>query len=43
MLFRSDLDPVVKALARHHVLDLEATHPDLEEVFLGYYEGKGES
>ena len=41
--YAGDLDPVVKALARHHVLDLEATHPDLEEVFLGYYEGKGES
>ncbi|MGN6662968.1 MAG: ABC transporter ATP-binding protein [Solirubrobacterales bacterium] len=32
-----DLDPVVKALAAHHVLDLEAAHPSLEEVFLGYY------
>ncbi|HEY2716919.1 MAG TPA: ABC transporter ATP-binding protein [Solirubrobacterales bacterium] len=34
-----DLDPVVKALAAHRVLDLEATHPDLEQVFLGFYEG----
>jgi len=25
-------------LAGHHVVDLEATHPSLEEVFLGYYE-----
>ncbi|HZO06072.1 MAG TPA: ABC transporter ATP-binding protein, partial [Solirubrobacterales bacterium] len=32
-----DLDPVVKALANHHVVDLEAVHPSLEEVFLGYY------
>jgi ABC-2 type transport system ATP-binding protein len=39
-----DLDPVVKALAVHHVLDLEAAHPSLEEVFLGYYrEGEGEA
>ncbi|MGD9736027.1 MAG: ABC transporter ATP-binding protein [Solirubrobacterales bacterium] len=38
--FAGDLDPVVKALARHHVLDLELNHPDLEEVFLGYYEGR---
>ena len=38
--YAGDLDPVVKALAHHHVLDLEATHPDLEEVFLGYYEGR---
>jgi len=32
-----ELDPVVKALAAHRVLDLEAVHPTLEEVFLGYY------
>ena len=38
-----DLDPVLKALAAHHVTDLEATHPSLEEVFLTYYrEGEGE-
>jgi len=36
-----DLDPVVKALAAHHVADLEAVHPTLEEVFLGYYQGQG--
>jgi ABC-2 type transport system ATP-binding protein len=33
-----DLDPVVRELAGHHVVDLEATHPSLEEVFLGYYD-----
>jgi ABC-2 type transport system ATP-binding protein len=32
-----DLDPIVKALAAHRVTDLEAVHPTLEEVFLGYY------
>ncbi len=32
-----ELDPVVKALANHRVLDLEAVHPSLEEIFLGYY------
>ncbi|HET7120904.1 MAG TPA: ABC transporter ATP-binding protein [Solirubrobacterales bacterium] len=32
-----DLDAVVRELAGHHVVDLEATHPSLEEVFLGYY------
>jgi ABC-2 type transport system ATP-binding protein len=37
-----DLDAVVRELAGHHVIDLEATHPSLEEVFLGYYdEGAG--
>ncbi|HSS31829.1 MAG TPA: ABC transporter ATP-binding protein [Solirubrobacterales bacterium] len=32
-----EIDPVVKALASHHILDLEAVHPSLEEVFLTYY------
>jgi ABC-2 type transport system ATP-binding protein len=34
-----DLDPVLKAIAGHHVLDMELTHPTLEEVFLTYYRG----
>ncbi len=33
-----DLDPMVKALASHHVLDMEVVHPSLEQVFLGYYQ-----
>jgi beta-exotoxin I transport system ATP-binding protein len=33
-----DPDPVVKALARHPVAELEVAHPTLEEVFLTYYE-----
>ncbi len=33
-----DLDAVVRELAGHHVVDLEAAHPSLEQVFLGYYE-----
>jgi ABC-2 type transport system ATP-binding protein len=37
-----DLDPVVKAIARRHILDMELTRPTLEEVFLTYYsEGEG--
>jgi ABC-2 type transport system ATP-binding protein len=32
-----DLDAAIKAVARHHVLDMELTHPTLEEVFLSYY------
>jgi ABC-2 type transport system ATP-binding protein len=32
-----ELDPVIKALAAHRIVDLEAVHPTLEEVFLGYY------
>jgi ABC-2 type transport system ATP-binding protein len=33
------MDLVIKALARYEVLDLEAGEPDLEEIFLGFYEG----
>jgi ABC-2 type transport system ATP-binding protein len=32
-----DLDAAIKAIAHHHVLDMELTHPTLEEVFLTYY------
>ena len=35
-----DLDAVVKAAARHTVVDIEVTEPSLEEIFLGYY-GEG--
>ena len=31
------LDAVVKALARHRILDVEITEADLEEMFLAYY------
>jgi len=37
-----DVDPLLKALATHHVTDLEVSRPSLEEVFLGYYRGEGE-
>jgi len=37
-----DIDAVIKALAAHHVVDLEAVHPSLEEVFLGYYREEGD-
>ncbi|HYM45494.1 MAG TPA: ABC transporter ATP-binding protein [Solirubrobacteraceae bacterium] len=35
-----NIDPVLKAIARHTVLDLEFARPTLEEVFLTYYEGE---
>jgi ABC-2 type transport system ATP-binding protein len=35
-----ELDPVIKALAEAHVVDLEIAHPSLEEVFLTYYRGE---
>jgi ABC-2 type transport system ATP-binding protein len=34
-----DIDPVLKAIARHTVVDLEIERPTLEEVFLTYYQG----
>jgi ABC-2 type transport system ATP-binding protein len=37
-----DFDRLLKALAAHHVTDIEAVHPSLEEVFLGYYREEGE-
>jgi ABC-2 type transport system ATP-binding protein len=36
-----EIDPVVKAIARHAVAELELAHPTLEEVFLTYYEEPG--
>jgi ABC-2 type transport system ATP-binding protein len=33
-----DIDPVLKAIARHTVVDLEIARPTLEEVFLTYYQ-----
>ncbi|MDD5693605.1 MAG: ABC transporter ATP-binding protein [Patescibacteria group bacterium] len=32
------IDPVIKKLAKHHILDLEVTHGTLEDVFLKFYE-----
>ena len=37
MRVSADLDRVVKAAARHRIVDLVSTPPDLEEIFLGYY------
>lgn len=36
------LDPVVKAAARHEVVNLVSHEGDLEEAFLGYYAGDGD-
>jgi ABC-2 type transport system ATP-binding protein len=36
-----DLDPMLRAVAKRHVLDMELNHPTLEEVFLTYYGGEG--
>jgi ABC-2 type transport system ATP-binding protein len=37
-----DVDAVVKAAARHHLVDLERREADLDEVFLAFYRGDGE-
>jgi ABC-2 type transport system ATP-binding protein len=37
VLVEGSLDPVVKELARHVVVDLKSHEPDLEDVFLSYY------
>jgi ABC-2 type transport system ATP-binding protein len=34
---QGDLDPTIKAIARHRVLDLEVARPTLEELFLTFY------
>ena len=36
-LVAGDVDPVIKAIARHPIVDIEIAHPTLEEVFLTYY------
>ncbi len=36
-----DLDPVIKAAAQYHVIDLTYVEPSLEEIFLEYYGGNG--
>jgi ABC-2 type transport system ATP-binding protein len=40
-LIGGDLDQAIKAIAGHHVTDVEIAHPTLEEVFLSYYEEAG--
>jgi ABC-2 type transport system ATP-binding protein len=40
-LIGGDLDQAIKAVAGHHVTDIEIAHPTLEEVFLSYYEDGG--
>lgn len=37
-----DLNPVVEAIARFKIKDLEVTAPSLEELFLQYYDGAAE-
>jgi hypothetical protein len=34
-----DIDPLIKAVAAHQVVDLTTNPADLDEVFLSYYAG----
>jgi beta-exotoxin I transport system ATP-binding protein len=43
ILVEGSVDAVVKALARHSVLDLSSREPDLEDLFLSYYQGDGDA
>jgi ABC-2 type transport system ATP-binding protein len=38
---RNNLDALLKAIARYHVVDLRTDQPSLEQVFRAYYEGEG--
>ena len=42
-LFSGDMNSLLRALASGQVNDLAVTEPDLEEVFLHYYEKDGET
>jgi hypothetical protein len=36
---RGDINPVIRTLARYDVEDLTFSEPNLEDVFLHYYQG----
>ncbi len=38
---RGSFDPLVKQLATYEVVDLNSREPDLEDIFLDYYEADG--
>ena len=41
-LYSGEMEPLLRRLADGHVADLTVSEPDLEEIFLHYYEGEGE-
>lgn len=41
-LYNGEMDRLLKQLAEGHVLDLSVAEPDLEEIFMHYYEKDGE-
>lgn len=42
-LYNGDMDRLLRRLASGHVADLAVSEPDLEEIFLHYYEKEGET
>lgn len=40
LLFRGEMDGLIKAISNHEVLELHSTEPDLEETFLRMYGGE---
>lgn len=40
-LYSGPIDALLEALRQQHLMDLHITEPDLEEIFLHYYEGGG--
>lgn len=42
-LFSGDINDLIRALSTYRVSDLTVTEPDLEEIFLHYYEKDGET
>lgn len=43
MLYKGDINPLVHLLAQHELVHLSVEEPDLEEVFMHYYQTGGES
>lgn len=43
MLYKGDVNPLVRLLAQHELVHLSVEEPDLEEVFMHYYQPRGES
>ena len=41
-LYSGEMDPLLRALAAGRVQDLSVAEPDLEEIFLHFYQGEGQ-
>lgn len=41
-LYSGDINQLIQALARGNIIDISVTEPDLEEIFMHYYENGGE-